>query len=143
MKVGDILEREGRGVITCYADNTLMDALRIFAKNRVGSLLVVDDKEKIQGIICPRDILLAVLKGPENVQTMLVAEVMTRDVLVVTLDDSLSYIQCVMAQNRVRHVPVLDGKGELAGIVSIGDLLKIQGDQKKVEKRYLKDYIAS
>ncbi len=141
MKAKDILEQKGRGVITCSMDNTLLEALRIFAKNKVGSLLVVDEKEKIQGILCPRDILLAVLKDPENVRTMLAEEVMTRDVLVVTLDDSLSHIQSVMTENRVRHVPILNEKGELVGVVSIGDLLKAQGKQKEVENRYLKDYI--
>ena len=140
MKARDILEVKGSRVVTCHQDNTLMDALAIFAANKIGSLLVVDSHDKIQGIIAPRDILIVVLKDYEKVKEILVTEVMSKDLIVATIDDSVDYIQKIMTENRIRHVPILDN-GELQGIVSIGDVVKAQIDEKEVENRYLKDYI--
>lgn len=140
MKAKDILAEKGSRVITCHMDNSLMDALAIFAANKIGSLLVVDSYDKIQGIIAPRDILVIVLKDYERVRTIKVTEVMTKNLIVATAEDTLDYIQAIMTENRIRHVPILDG-GELQGIVSIGDIVKAQIDEKEVENRYLKDYI--
>jgi len=140
MKAKEILDVKGSRVVTCHEDNTLMDALAIFAANKIGSLIVVDSHDKIQGIIAPRDILIVVLKNYERVKTIKVNEVMTRDLIVATVDDDVDYLQHIMTTNRVRHVPILDGS-ELQGIVSIGDVVKAQIDEKEVENRYLKDYI--
>ena len=140
MKAKEILDAKGSRVITCHEDNTLMDALAIFSANKIGSLIVVDSHDKIQGIIAPRDILIVVLKDYERVKTIKVNEVMTKDLIVATVDDNIDYLQHIMTENRVRHVPVLDGS-DLQGIVSIGDVVKAQIDEKEVENRYLKDYI--
>ena len=140
MKAKDILAEKGSRVITCHEDNSLMDALAIFAANKIGSLLVVDSHDKIQGIIAPRDILIIVLKDYERVKTIKVTEVMTKNLIVATANDTVEYIQAIMTENRIRHVPILED-GELQGIVSIGDIVKAQIDEKEVENRYLKDYI--
>jgi len=140
MKVKDILEVKGSRVVNCHEDNSVMDALAIFAANRVGSLLVVDANENIMGILAPRDVLLVVLKNYENVKNIKVSTVMTKDLLVATLDDDIEYIQNIMTENRVRHIPILDG-GSVKGLISIGDVVKAQMKEKDVENRYLKDYI--
>ena len=140
MKVKDILEVKGSRVVNCHEDNSVMDALAIFAANRVGSLLVVDANENIMGILAPRDVLLVVLKDYENVKNIKVSTVMTKDLLVATLDDDIEYIQNIMTENRVRHIPILDGGG-VKGLISIGDVVKAQMKEKDVENRYLKDYI--
>lgn len=140
MKVKDVLESKGSRVITCHENNSLMDALAIFSANKVGSLLVVDSHEKIKGIIAPRDILLIVLNDIERLKEIKVDEVMTKDLIVGTPEDNIEYILAIMSENRIRHVPILEGK-ELQGIVSIGDVVKAQVKEKEVENRYLKDYI--
>ena len=66
MKVKDILEVKGSRVINCHEDNSVMDALAIFAANKVGSLLVVDSHEKVLGILAPRDALIVVLNDYDN-----------------------------------------------------------------------------
>lgn len=140
MKAKDILENKGSRVITCHEDNSLMDALAIFSANKIGSLLAVDSHNKIKGIIAPRDILIVVLNDMDRLGELKVNEIMTKNVIVGTLDDTIDYIQAVMTENRVRHIPILEGS-ELMGIVSIGDVVKAQIDEKEVENRYLKDYI--
>ncbi len=140
MKARDILEAKGSRVVTCHEDNSLIDALAIFSANKIGSLLVVDSHDKIQGIIAPRDILLVVLKNFEEIKNFKVSEIMTRDLIVATTDDKVEYILAIMTENRIRHVPILEGS-ELKGIISIGDVVKAQIEEKEVENRYLKDYI--
>jgi CBS domain-containing protein len=140
MKARDILESKGSRVVTCHEEDSLIDALAIFSANKIGSLLVVDSHDKIQGIIAPRDILIVVLRNYEEIKNLKVSEIMTRDLIVATMDDRVDYIQAIMTENRIRHVPILEGS-ELKGIISIGDAVKAQIKEKEVENRYLKDYI--
>jgi CBS domain-containing protein len=140
MKARDILESKGSRVVTCHEDDSLIDALAIFSANKIGSLLVVDSNDKIKGIIAPRDILIVVLRNYEEIKSLKVSEIMTKDLIVATMDDKVDYIQAIMTENRIRHVPILEGS-ELKGIISIGDAVKAQIKEKEVENRYLKDYI--
>ncbi len=140
MKAKDILETKGSRVVTCHEDNSLIEALAIFSANKIGSLLVVDSHNTIQGIVAPRDILLIVLNKFDKIQDLKVHEIMTRDLLVATPEDSVEYLQAIMTENRIRHVPIMEGS-ELKGLISIGDVVKAQIVEKDVENRYLKDYI--
>ncbi|MBW1635287.1 MAG: CBS domain-containing protein [Deltaproteobacteria bacterium] len=141
MKVKDILAKKGRQVITVRETTTVHNAMSIFAANRVGSLLVVDKNDTILGIIAARDVLMAVMKDLQGITEISVDKIMTKDLIVATEDDDIDYIQAVMTENRIRHLPVLDGR-ELKGLVSIGDVVKALLKAKDVENHYLKDYIA-
>ena len=141
MKVKDILASKGSRVVTVEKSSSVIDAMSIFSANRVGSLLVMDKDNNILGIIGARDVLMAVLNHLDEIKTITVEKIMTTNLIVGTLDDSIDYILAVMTENRVRHIPILDGK-ELKGIVSIGDVVKSQLKEKDVENKYLKDYIA-
>lgn len=140
MKAKDILQTKGTRVITIIEDSLLVDAMAIFFANKVGSLLVVDKYDKILGIVAPNDVLKAVHKNLERVPEIRVREVMVTDLIVATPEDDIEYIQNIMTENRVRHIPILD-TGELVGMISIGDVVKAQMKEKNVENRYLKDYI--
>jgi CBS domain-containing protein len=141
MKVKDILAKKGSQVITVREETTVIDAMSIFSINRVGSLLVVDKNDSILGIIAARDVLMAVVNDLQSITEMKVNKIMTRDLIVATEEDDIDYIQAIMTENRIRHIPVLDGR-ELKGLVSIGDVVKLLLKAKDVENRYLKDYIA-
>jgi len=140
MKAKEILDAKGTRVITVIDDSLLVDVMAIFFANKVGSLLVVDKYDNILGIVAPNDILKAVHKNLDRVPEMQVREVMVADLIVATPEDDLDYIQNIMTENRVRHIPILDG-GKLIGLISIGDVVKAQMTLKNVENRYLKDYI--
>jgi CBS domain-containing protein len=140
MKAKDIIGTKGSRVVTCHEDNSLLEALAIFSANKVGSLLVVDSHDKIQGIIAPRDILLVVLNDLDKIRDLKVKEIMSTNLIVATIDDDVEYLQAIMTENRIRHIPILEGSA-LKGIISIGDVVKAQVVEKEVENRYLKDYI--
>jgi len=141
MKVKDILTKKGSQVVTISKNTTVLEATSIFSTNRVGSLLVVDKNDGILGIVAARDVLMAVVNNLDNIKEVMVETIMTTELIVATEDDDIDYIQAIMTENRIRHVPVLDGK-ELKGIVSIGDVVKLLLKAKDVENRYLHDYIA-
>jgi CBS domain-containing protein len=141
MKVKDILEKKGNRVITVEKESTVLDAMTIFSANRVGSLLVVDKANNIHGIIGGRDVLMAVVNHLDEIKTLTVEKIMTTDLIVGTPDDYVNDIMNIMTENRIRHVPIMEGK-ELKGLVSIGDVVKSQLKEKHVENKYLKDYIA-
>ena len=141
MKVKDILKVKGTKVYTINENSTLMAASQKFFSNKIGSLLVVNDKEEIIGIVAPNDILKAVLEGcTENCALQKVNQVMTKNIICASEEDSLDYIQAIMTENRIRHIPIFEQK-ELKGLVSIGDIVNAQIKIHQVENHYLKDYI--
>lgn len=141
MKVKDILANKGSQVITVREETTVIDAMSVFSANRVGSLLVVDKNDAILGIIAARDVLMAVINDLQGITELPVSKIMTKELIVATEDDNIDYVQAIMTENRIRHIPVLDGR-ELKGLISIGDVVKVLLKAKDVENRYLKDYIA-
>lgn len=141
MKAKDILAAKGNRVVTIEKETGVIDAMSIFSANRIGSLLIVDKTNNILGIIGARDVLMAVVNHFDKLKTMTVETIMTTNLIVGTEDDSVDYILAIMTENRIRHVPIMNGK-ELKGMVSIGDVVKALLKEKDVENRYLKDYIA-
>ena len=141
MKVKDILKVKGSKVYTINENSTLMAATAKLFSNKIGSLIVVNDKEEIVGIVAPNDILKAVHEGcVENCSLQRVNQVMTKNLLCASEEDTIDYIQAVMTENRIRHIPIMD-KTELKGLVSIGDVVSAQIKIREVENHYLKDYI--
>lgn len=140
MKAKDILAVKGRRVITIHQDNTVIEAIALFFANRVGSLIVVDENDDIKGILAPNDVLKAVHNDLDNIQHTKVSRFMSTNLIVAKLDDDIDYIQAVMTENRVRHIPIIE-KGKLQGLVSIGDVVKAQLKKRDVENQYLKEYI--
>jgi CBS domain-containing protein len=141
MKVKEILAAKGSRVITIDQNTLVFDAMSIFSANRVGSLIVVDKDENILGIVAARDVLMAVVNHYDDLKSLPVEKIMTSNLIVGSEDDDVDYIQAVMTENRVRHIPIFEGK-ELKGLVSIGDIVKSLMKAKDVENKYLKDYIA-
>lgn len=141
MKVKDILAQKGSRVITIEKDIPVLDAMKIFPANRVGSLIVVDKFNEILGLIAARDVLMAVINHLDQIKSMTVEQIMTTNLIIGTEEDTIDYLQAIMTENRIRHVPILEGR-KLKGLVSIGDIVKALMTEKDVENRYLKDYIA-
>ena len=141
MKVKEILKGKGTEVATVGAEETLCDAVKKLVEKNIGSLLVVDEKGAIAGIITERDILKQCDKRFQSLGETKVKDVMTKKLIVASPDDDIDYVENVMTENRVRHLPIVSGE-KLEGIISIGDLVHVQRAQCKVENRYLKAYIS-
>jgi CBS domain-containing protein len=140
MKVKDILAEKGTHVVTVNQEATVYEALQIFAANRVGSLLVLDDKGGIVGIIGARDALMAVVKACDEIRKTKVKEIMTKKIIIGDPDDDLDKVEVIMTENRIRHLPIIK-QDKLAGIISMGDVVKAQLKNIHVENRFLKEYI--
>ncbi|MDQ7008406.1 MAG: CBS domain-containing protein [Acidobacteriota bacterium] len=140
-KASSILERKGREVYTIGPQEKVIDAIRLMVDKNVGSLLVMDGSE-ILGILTERDYLSrVVLQGRTSRETP-VSEIMTGAEKIVFVDPDASVEECmaVMTEKRVRHLPVMDN-GKLAGVISIGDLVRQISRDRKAQVQYLTDYI--
>jgi CBS domain-containing protein len=128
MHVRAILEEKGRNVLTIKPDATLQDAARVLQENRIGALVVVGLNEQIKGILSERDIVSAVARHGANVHRC-------------TEDMTVDGVMSLMSEKRCRHLPV-ETNGRLAGMVSIGDVVKSRIREIEFEAREIKAYIA-
>lgn len=142
MKVSDLLQQKGEEVVAIGPDASIGDALRLMNERRIGALMVLDADSAIAGILSERDILQSVCSNAGEACRQSVKRAMTpKDQLVIgTVEDDVNYLMNVMTDKRVRHVPILCD-GALAGILSIGDVVKSQLDATNHENKKLLDYI--
>ncbi len=138
MQVKDILKSKGPEVVTIGDEKNMSEAVGILVKHSIGALLVLNEKGKIVGIISERDILRENHKDYGS--NPKVKDVMTKNVIIGDPEDELDYIEHVMIQNRIRHLPIISNK-RLVGIISSGDVIKAQLNGVRVTNRYLQDYI--
>lgn len=141
MKVKDILKVKGPEVYTIGAEKTILDATKVLINNNIGILLVLDTDAKIIGILSERDIVKTLYKNPETFNSVKVKDVMTKNVIVSEPEDELEYVETVMTENRIRHLPVVHNK-ILVGIISIGDIVKSLLKDTRFQNKYLMDYIS-
>lgn len=136
-----ILERKGHKVITIKPEASIREAMGLLISHKIGSLLVVNDRQEIVGIITERDIFRLTYENDGKIMGIPVHAVMTRNLIVVVPEDSVDYARALISENRIRHLPVIEN-GKLVGLISIGDVLRAETSQVAVENRYLKDYIS-
>jgi CBS domain-containing protein len=117
MRVGDIMTAD---VKTCSIDHTFSDAARVLHDNAVASVLIVDAKGALAGIVTERDLTNVVADGLDPARLPL-AERMSTDLLTVEPGTDIAVASRLMAERRIRHLPVMDGDA-LVGIVSVRDL---------------------
>ena len=141
MLLSEILGSKGRMVHTCSPDDALADVVDLMVGHNIGSLVVLAGGEMV-GIITERDILRASAATRGTLDSVKVHERMTRCPIVASPRDDLTDVMGVMTERRIRHLPVVE-RGQLVGIISIGDLVKAQHDELCRENHYLKSYIQS
>jgi CBS domain-containing protein len=141
MLVRDVLSGKGRTVHTCSPDDTLADVVDLLVGHNIGSLVVMQNGEMV-GIVTERDILRASAATRGPLEFVRAGQRMTRCPVVVSLNDEVADVICIMTERRIRHLPVVDG-GQLVGLISIGDTVKAQHDELCKENHYLKSYIQS
>ena len=142
MLVSQIIRDKGDLVFTISPHETVATAAAQLVEHRVGALVVLDERDGVAGILSERDIVRVVaLGGPEGL-TGPVASCMTTEVIFASPDETIDSLMARMTDRRVRHLPVLKG-GRLAGLVSIGDLVKRKIAETEAEAEGLKAYIAT
>jgi len=127
MQISNILAKKGGSVVTLKPDQTVREALALLVEKRIGALVVVDDAGKVVGLLSERDIIREAARN-EALFGEPVSRLMTTDVIVARPGDDLRAVENTMTVKRFRHLPIMD-RGELVGIVSIGDVVKAALDE--------------
>lgn len=140
MRIADVLRRKGTAVATVGPDVTVTELLGELAAHNVGALPVVKDGN-IVGIVSERDVVRRLHAGGSALLQATVSDIMTTEVTTCSPSDDVSDLAAVMTSRRFRHLPVVVD-GRLAGIVSIGDLVKARIDLLESERAQLQNYIA-
>lgn len=140
MTVKAILADKGRDVVTIDATATLAAASQRLAQHRVGALVIVDRDARIAGILSERDVVAALAARGAAGLDATVAGVMTRNVATCSEGDTMAVLMERMTTGRFRHLPVVED-GRLAGIISIGDVVKSRLREIEQESTALRDYI--
>jgi CBS domain-containing protein len=139
MRIADVLRNKGASVVTINPEATVKELLAGLAEQNIGAMVVVGD-DGVVGIVSERDVVRQLHTHGASVLSRPVASVMTTMVATCTKSDEVDAISVLMTKNRVRHVPVLDGK-KLIGIVSIGDVVKTRMEELEAEQQQLHSYI--
>jgi CBS domain-containing protein len=140
MRIADVLRSKGSSVATVDPTATVAELISELATHNVGALPVVD-AGRLVGIVSERDVVRRLHDaGPELLEAR-VGDIMITGVTTCAPGDSVADIAAVMTNRRFRHLPVVVD-GELAGIVSIGDLVKARIDLLESEREQLQSYIA-
>ena len=139
MKLEEILRTKGHDVVTITEPQSVLDAAQVLVDRNIGGLVVVEG-QRPTGILTERDVLRLTARHPGELGTIPVGRVMTREVITASPQDELSELMDVMTENKIRHLPVMDGD-RLAGIVSIGDLLNACRVSAEAENSHLRQYI--
>ena len=140
MQISQVLRRKGHAVATVEAGASVRTALALLAEHGIGALVVSADGRTVDGILSERDVARGLHERGAALLAEPVSAVMTSEVHTCPSSASVHDLARTMTDLRVRHVPVVDG-GALAGIVSIGDVVKARLDELEDERQKLVDYI--
>jgi CBS domain-containing protein len=143
MTIASILRRKGAEVVAVGVQDEVGAITRILAEARIGAVLVRDDGGDVLGIVSERDIVRCIATHGAAAVTMPAALLMTRALHTVTPATKITEALELMTDRRVRHLPVIAEDGGLAGMVSIGDLVKARIDEALHEAEELRHYVES
>lgn len=141
MGIQAILREKGGQVVTVGTEQTVGDLVAVLTTRRIGAALVVESGDVV-GVVSERDVIRALAVNGGAALAIPVREVMTTPVITIRPEDSVADAQALMTERRIRHLPVMN-QGDLLGIVSIGDLVKVRIAEAEQEALALKDYIVS
>jgi CBS domain-containing protein len=137
--VRHLLQEKGNKVWTISPQATVYDALELMANHNLGALVVTGDG-KVVGMFSERDYARKVILKGRSSKTTTVGELMTAEVLYVSPDDTIENCMALMTEHRTRHLPVLEND-KLAGLISIGDVVKSIISDREFMIRELERYI--
>jgi CBS domain-containing protein len=142
MTVRRILAGKGRDVVTISPDRTLSEAVGLLCDRKLGALVVTDASGAVIGIISERDIVRSIALRGAGALSEALSRSMTATVVTTSESATIQSVMSDMTAGRFRHMPVLDD-GRLAGIISIGDVVKHRLAEMEDEQQALREYIAT
>ncbi len=139
MNAATILKFKGRGVVTATANRSLLDIAKLLTQHGIGCIVIVGEKDKIAGIVSERDLMRAIGQAGPKVLNKPVSDFMTKNVVTAREADTSERLMSEMTVHRFRHMPVVE-TGRLIGLISIGDLVKIQIADVEMEATATREY---
>jgi CBS domain-containing protein len=140
--IGQILKSKGRGVTTARPDDSILEIALQLANSKIGAVVIIGEGGKVAGIISERDIIRLIAENGADALTMPAKDGMTREVISCTRESTLDQIMETMTKGRFRHLPVIED-GALAGIISIGDVVKYHTAEVELEVTAMRGYLAT
>ncbi len=140
MHVSEILGGKGNAVATITGAINVAEAVAELKGHGVGALVVSNDGAGVNGILSERDVVRELASQGAGLLDQPVSSIMTADVLTCTPENTAEELMALMTSHRIRHLPVLVDE-KLAGIVSIGDVVKARLTDLEEESRHLQGYI--
>ncbi len=141
MYVREILGRKGSGIVVVAPGEAIEFAAAHMKLENVGALVVCEADRKLKGVISERDIIRAIVDYGPRALKMKVTDFMHAHPVTCSKEDTIASVARRMTNERVRHAPVCE-KGEIVGIVSIGDIVKERFEELDLERETLRDMAA-
>lgn len=142
MQVSVLLQVKGHDVVTVRPETTITGAVATMTEHRIGAVVVTTDATTIVGVLSERDVMTGLAAHGGDALDRTVADLMTTQVVTCQPDTTVEQLMATMTELRVRHVPVVVD-GELAGVVSIGDVVKDRISVLEHETEALHNYISN
>jgi CBS domain-containing protein len=141
MTVAAILKHKGYQVTTVGPTASIAEVAEVLSKHRIGAALVMDRVDQLLGIISERDVVRSLAANGGHTLEMTAGQLMTRALQIATPDTTVEEAMRMMTEGRFRHLPVID-HGRVAGLISIGDVVKARIMQQTHEVDSLRAYVA-
>ncbi len=138
--VKEMLDIKGHEVWTIDADQSIYEAVKMMEEQHVGTLPVLDGEAHLIGIVSERDCARNMIMTEQYSKDSPIREVMTRKVITVREEVTIDECRLIMIQNKIRHLPVVDGD-KIIGLIAVVDLLTFTIDEQSTTIEELKDYI--
>jgi CBS domain-containing protein len=142
MKLAELIKGKHKDIVKISDDSNIATAASTMTEAKIGALLVEDGAGEIVGILSERDIVRGMGPHGADLHDVEVSELMTRNLIRCSPDDTVNEAMAMMTDRRIRHLPVFDGE-ELVGFISIGDLVKCRIMEVQGEAEALRQYILS
>jgi len=139
--VRDIIRKKGNEVVAVLQDVSVFEALGLMKEKATGALLVSDKMGRAVGIVSDRDCTQKIILDDKPAKQTSVSKIMNRDINGISMENTAEECIAVMLEKHVRYLPVFDGSN-VAGLVSIGDIVKSIVKKQRVEIKQLSNYIA-
>lgn len=137
-----IIENKDPAIMTIAPDTLIEEACKILTEKRIGCVIATNPDGSIAGILSERDVVNGIARaGGTPILHKPASEFMTHDVIVSYLDDGINKLMSMMSKRRIRHLPVLDNKQSLIGVISIGDIINFRMAELEQESAAMHQYI--
>lgn len=139
--VKNIFQNKSTAIFSVSPDTSVLDALQVMMDKNISALLVMEGPD-LKGIFTERDYARKIILQGKSSKETKIKEVMTSSLVVINLNSSIDHCMQIMTDKHIRHLPIIDN-GKVAGMISIGDLVKFVIEDQKQTIEQLQSYISS